>query len=549
MDATAPAIPASTIPARADSTPQPQAASQPAYPAPPSYGAYPTYPTYPTYPNYPTYPGYPTAQVAPAQPYPAPAYQAQPGVYPYPSSGYGAYGYPPNYGSYGSYGYYPYFAPMYPAKPRRTPSETYALVIAWIVTGLSALSVLCGLLISLFMLIAIFFGLDDDLSVLGGTLGFWLAPLLGGGLGLWYGIRGIMRRPSPRFQLPSAWAMLALTLAAIGAALALWSVNQSLGRAPGAAFGVLPLAALTGALPALAILAFTTQRLRDPSTRRHVWMSLFYGMTLAPLIAVILEGILTLIIIAALGLAGQDAQAVQRLTGGDSSPRVTLAMFLVLSVVAPLVEEGVKPLGALLAVRRLRAPGEMFLVGLAAGIGFDMFETIGYIGQGQADWVSVAIERIGAGLLHGVGAGMCALGWYYLINGQGVSLRWLRAVGCFAYAVVQHSVFNAFSLANYVLPSNVNDWLIQPFYLWSLPLQRWDFVFVGVYAFILTVLIIMTSRLLGAKGMPAPPAPAWPTGGYPYAPYTPVPWSYGLAPAPAPTASAIQASQTAGGAR
>ena len=53
--------------------------------------------------------------------------------------------------------------------------------------------------------------------------------------------------------------------------------------------------------------------------------------------------------------------------------------------------------------------------GLAGGIGFDMFETVGYIGQGQADWIYVAIERVGAGLLHGVGAGMSALGWYYLI--------------------------------------------------------------------------------------------------------------------------------------
>jgi hypothetical protein len=281
-------------------------------------------------------------------------------------------------------------------------------------------------------------------------------------------------------------------------------------------------------------------------------MSLFYGMTLAPLIAVILETILTLIIIFALGLTGQDASAVlSQPTGGQLSPKVTLAMFLVLSVVAPLVEEGVKPLGALLVIRRLRTPGEAFLVGLAAGAGFDMFETIGYIGQGQADWISVAIERVGAGLLHGVGAGMVALGWYYLVNGKGVRLRWLRGIGCGLYAVIQHGVFNAFSLAGQVLPSNVNDWLSAPLYLGPLPLQRMDIVFLGVYAFILGVLIFMTSRLLRAKGMPEPPppAPAWPAGGYPYAPYPYIPWGYGLAPAPSQATPATVTPQLTGGAR
>ena len=79
-------------------------------------------------------------------------------------------------------------------------------------------------------------------------------------------------------------------------------------------------------------------------------------------------------------------------------------------MVAPLVEEGVKPLGAILVMPRIRSASEAFLLGLAAGIGFDFVETIGYIGMGEADWISVAIQRVGAGLLHGVGAGMGALG-------------------------------------------------------------------------------------------------------------------------------------------
>lgn len=492
-------------------------------PTPPQSGVYP-YPAYQAYPSYPMY-------QAPAA-YPAAyAYPATPGY------GYGAYG--PGY-----MGYAGYMAPTWGAPKKRGASETYALVIAWIVTGLAGLSLLCGLLTSAIVLLEIIFtNVGDDLSILGGVLGFTLAPLVGGAFGLWYGIRGIMRRPSLSFKLPAAWIMLALTVVAIGGALVIWVVNERAGLGPGPALGVLPLVWLAGALPALTILAFTTQRLKDPASRRHVWMSLFYGMTLAPLIAVILETILTLLIITVLGLTGADALSVLNSNGGPSSFKVELATILVLSVVAPVVEEGVKPLGALLAIRRLRTPGQAFLVGLAGGIGFDIFETVGYIGQGQADWVSVALERIGAGLLHGVGAGMAALGWYYLVNGKGVRLRWLRAVGFFAYALLQHGLFNAFTQVSNILPPSINDFLNQPLSFFGLPLARMDIFLVVIYGFILAVLIVMTSRLPHAKPMPAPAQPPqWPANGYPYPygygqygpAYPAIPWGYGLAQPPAP---------------
>lgn len=472
----------------------------------------------------------------------------------YPGYPYGA-GYPQGYG-YG-YPWAYYGAPYYAApQPRRAPGETYALVISWIVTAASGLGILAGLLVTALASFGVITGQGDDLSFLGSIIGFSLAPIVGGGFGLWYGISGIRRRPSPRFGLPAAWLILALTVIAIGGGVALWQYNYAQTRAPGTAAGVLPLAALAGVLPALAILAFTTQRLRNPSTRRHVWMSLFYGMTLAPLFAVIIETGLSLVIIAVLHISAQDAQSVLgQPNTSNPSPTVLVAMLLVLSVVAPIVEEGVKPLGALLAIRRLRTPSEVFLVGLAAGVGFDMLETIGYIGQGQADWVSVAIDRIGAGLLHGVGAGMAALGWYYLINGKGVRLRWLKGIGCGVYAVVQHGVFNGLSLIGQVLPANVSDWLNQPFYIGGLPIQNSDVIYLVIYLYLIGFLLFMTRRLWRAKGMPerkppTPATPAWPTAPYgqyqygSYAAYPPYAY-YGQSaqggwPAPAPTADAQQ---------
>lgn len=473
----------------------------------------------------------PNGQPAPTGPSGWPSY---PGYSPYP----GGVAYPQPWAT----GYAPIpYGGYYPApQPGRAPGEVYALVISWIVTVASAVAVLGGLLVTLIGSLAATGGQADDLSFYGSILGFALGPILGGALGLWYGVTGIMRKSSIRFKLPTAWILLALTLTAIGGGFALWQFDFSATRSPGTALGLLPLVTLAGALPALTVLAYASQRLNDPSTRRHLWMSLFYGMTLAPLAAIILELILSVIIARVLNLTPQETQSVLgQPNTGDTSPKVVLAMLLVLSVVAPLVEEGLKPLGALLAIRRLRTPGEAFLVGLAAGVGFDILETLGYIGQGQADWITIAIERIGAGLLHGIGAGMGALGWYYLINGSGVRLRWLKGIGCGVYAIVQHGLFNALSLVGEVAPHSVSQWLNTPFFIGNLPLQNFDFIFMGLYLLLVGVLTLVTGRLLHAKGMPElkPPMPFPPYGPQypynPYAAYTPyMPYPYYGQPAP-----------------
>jgi RsiW-degrading membrane proteinase PrsW (M82 family) len=401
---------------------------------------------------------------------------------------------------------------------RRPPGEIYALVVAWIVFSLGILSIVGGLLLLLVAVFAAANGSGDSLDILTTFAGFTLGPILGGILAIVYGISRVMKRTSPPPSLPSALTMLALTIISLGAAVVLWHFYTS----PGLAFAVLPLALLSGFLPALTILAFGVQRLGASTTRRHLWLSLFFGATMAPLFAIIFEGIATVLI--ALGFT----VARHALTPGISDVTSTaprdaadvLFILLILAVVAPLVEEGLKPLGVVIIVRRLRSPAEAFLLGLAAGIGFDMVETIGYIGMGQADWVSIAIQRIGAGLLHGVGAAMAALGWYYLINGKGVPRRWLKGFGGLAYAVLQHGIFNGSNLLGLV-PGPVGDLMNKTLYVGRLPLDGGMILFLLYYAVILGVLIYMTGRLrrdlnkpVGTASMPTS-APSQPAGSEP----------------------------------
>lgn len=529
-----PAAPLAAPPlAEAPTAPVPQPIPQPPVvaplAAPAATAVAPQAPVAPVAPS--PWPSAPPASAPAAYPqasayYSAPA-QAQTGATPgYPAYAQGAYSPSPyGYGAYGSpygYGYpYPYYYP-YPAAAPRKPGELYAKIISWIVFGLGILGVICGIIAALLFLVSLVGGGADNLSTQGSLVGFVVGPLVGGSLAIYYGLTGAFRRPSPPFTLPPAWLIGALALVAFAAGVTLWNIEAVGASRPGAALGVLPLAIFCGVLPAFTILAFASQRLGNPSTRRITWMSLLYGLTIAPLLASILELILTLVIANALNVSSLSLLSNSTT---PQTPAQLIALFLVLSVVAPLVEEGLKPLGAVMVIGLLKSPAEAFLVGLAGGIGFDMFETVGYIGQGQADWIYVAIERVGAGLLHGVGAGMAALGWYYLIRGKGVRLRWLKGIGCGFYAVLQHAIFNGVNLLPNAFPA-LNQPLSYPLYLGKLPFESASIMFFVIYGLILTVLILVTGRIR-EKQQATPVAPPTSAPTTAPTPQTPLPQPVG----------------------
>ena len=447
-------------------------------------------------------------------PYPSPSPYAYSAYYGYPAyqpyQPYPAYPYP-----YPSYSYASYYAPVpfyAPPSPPRAPGETYRLVLAWIATIGGGLSLLGGLLWGLLTILTASLRAPNNLAVLATNGGLALAAVLGGVAGLVYGILAILRRPSPRFGFPQSWIFLGLTVLAIGGGVVLWNVLPT----PGSALAILPLVILAGLLPVLTILAFTARRLRFPTTWRHLVLSVAFGAVVAVLLAAILEAVLQRAIVAILSALGYQFGAGFGINNfNPSSPGEVIAVLLVLSVVAPIVEEGLKPLGAVLLMPRIRGPNEAFLLGLAAGLGFAVIETLGYFGMGQADWIGVAIGRIGAGLLHGVGAGMGALGWYYLIRGKGVPLRWLRGFGALLYAVIQHAVFNGSNLITAVPP--IGKLLSHPFYLGRLPLDSFTWVAFFFYAVILGVLILVTWRLgrISPDALPPKTAPILPGAGAP----------------------------------
>lgn len=400
----------------------------------------------------------------------------QPGYAPYA-------GYP----GYPGYGYYPWP----PAPPKR---DTYLLVVAIIAFVCSCLLVLGGLGSVLFMVLLSverssgLLPMSDSLyfAEMVQFLSFALAGLAGGGFCFYHSLRSLfLKKPSKNLWLPGFWVFLFCYLGTL--ALGLWLHTQNLDTVSPPALGMLVY--LAGIFPALTILTLGVRRLSFakfgsarvsaspghgarsskvsswPTSWRRFTLALVSGATLSIGLAGLLELVFLLIMVGA-----QSGGLLQLLNNFDTNSSQFGILLILAAVVAPIVEELVKPLAVVILIGRVRSKAEAFTLGLACGIGFNLIETAGYISQGYTDWLNVALGRSGVGLLHGFGAAMMALGWYILTHPQEgrTRKRVLLALGCGLYAIFQHALWNS-TAALLLLPGAVGNffqtwsWNVGPF--------------------------------------------------------------------------------------
>jgi RsiW-degrading membrane proteinase PrsW (M82 family) len=284
---------------------------------------------------------------------------------------------------------------------------------------------------------------------------------------MYHSIRSLfLRKRSREVYLPRFWIFLLCYLAILG--LGYWLSQNADVNAP--LFTGL-LIYLGGIFPALTILALGIGRLRFPkmseqlTSWRRFTLALVSGATLSVLLASILELLVGIIL-----LGSQSTNIFQALSLSNTSNSSPLYSILVITavVVAPIVEELVKPLAVVVLIGRVRSKAEAFALGLACGVGFSLVETVGYISQGgSSDWLSVALGRSGVSLLHGFGAAMMALGWYILTHREEGS--WGRRIGlglgCALYAIVQHALWNG-SIGLALLPGPLGTFFTT--WSWSL---------------------------------------------------------------------------------
>jgi RsiW-degrading membrane proteinase PrsW (M82 family) len=235
--------------------------------------------------------------------------------------------------------------------------------------------------------------------------------------------------------------------------------------------------------------------IRWPTNWRRVTLSLVSGATLAIMLALVFELILSALTAQALHIT--NIQLDNPNAPLPTNLREIGFLFLLVSVIAPVVEETVKPLAVVLLIGRVRSAAEAFILGMAGGIGFDLVETSGYMGMGYKDWLSVAIQRTSAGLLHGLGAAMMALGWYYLTHPNSLKnrRRVLIALSCWGYAILQHAIWNGSGFLQ-ILPGPVGNYLSKGMVtLGPISFQSFLLVYAFETVLMLFFLFFITKRL------------------------------------------------------
>jgi hypothetical protein len=111
-----------------------------------------------------------------------------------------------------------------------------------------------------------------------------------------------------------------------------------------------------------------------------------------------------------------------------------------MAVIAPLVEELVKPLPLLPLLKRLESPRDALLLGALAGAGFAAVENLLYAAISGPAWGGVLAFRALGAALHPFGAGLMAVAWWRVLHHEPGAVRlWGRNYGL---VVGAHALWN-----------------------------------------------------------------------------------------------------------
>jgi hypothetical protein len=284
----------------------------------------------------------------------------------------------------------------------------------------------------------------------------------------WAGWSALRGRPARPFKLPRwGWWLLALAVV-LGVGQAAFSAGIE---------ALVPVAHIVaGILPAFLFLSLalgSARRAGGAITTRPMIGSMAWGGLGGVGLAMAAELILVMMAVVAfaIGLAAMDPGTLRRLQdaaleaqkSGDIqamlevvqhlvSPLVILGIMVALGLIVPLVEEGAKslavPLVALAGRRLSRLSG--FLLGVAAGAGFTLFEGVmnGVLTLSMPDnWALLMTARAGTAAIHCATTGLVGLGWEAVLTER----RWARGIGLGLSAVALHGAWNLFAGAQSVL--------------------------------------------------------------------------------------------------
>lgn len=214
----------------------------------------------------------------------------------------------------------------------------------------------------------------------------------------------------------------------------------------------------------------------DVGSKLRAWSALSAGMTVAPLLSILAEGLAVLLGIVVIAIyAALDPGRIQALQSlmeqvkraasqeetllllGPylTSPLALLGGLLLLSVVTPLVEETAKSLAVWLAWRKLASPAQGFALGALSGAGFALMEGLFISAAPNETWGFTLGIRAASASMHVLASAV--IGWG--IGMFAAQKRFLPMLGRYALGISFHGLWNAcvvvttFSSGRMLLPS------------------------------------------------------------------------------------------------
>jgi len=189
-----------------------------------------------------------------------------------------------------------------------------------------------------------------------------------------------------------------------------------------------------------------------PISWRQAAFAFVCGSTLALFTAIILETTLPYLISLIFEPFSYLAEGFANITSGTSglierlfaSPLI-LVFLVVVALEAPIPEEFAKALSIPMFGRaRIQNERQAFAIGLASGAGFAILENMLYEGlyanYNGWGWAGITLLRSIGSILHPLGTGIIALGWFRMRNVEGPNVG--KLLKAYLLAVGLHTLWN-----------------------------------------------------------------------------------------------------------
>jgi hypothetical protein len=245
----------------------------------------------------------------------------------------------------------------------------------------------------------------------------------------------------------------------------------------------------------------------NPGSPRRQWGVFAVGLVVSPTIILVLEflalisyGVLAILwTVINPGITNQLQLLIIRLESATPNqeailrlllpyllrPGILFAALAFISVIVPIIEEALKPLGVWMLAGQRITPAQGFAFGVLCGAGFGLFENLGNTSGASETWALLASTRISTILLHCLTTGM--VGW--ALASAWSQKRYLRLGATYAFAVLLHGSWNGMAVLSSISSLQGQVEVVIPTYLQ----QIGNFASIGIIVLLIFNLILYIS--------------------------------------------------------